>query len=700
MSGRQEILLAASFFWILALLVVPLPPPVLDLMLSLSLTVGIMILLLALYTERPLDFSVFPSLLLMVTLLRLGLNVASTRLILLRGAEGPGAAGNVIRAFGDFSVGGDPIVGVVVFSIFVVINFVVITKGSGRIAEVAARFTLDAMPGKQMAIDADLNAGILDDREALARRKEIQREADFYGAMDGASKFVRGDAIAGLLIMLVNIVGGLFIGVVTQSLPLGDAFQTYTILTVGDGLVSQVPALVVSTAAGVVVSRAAAGAPLAEELSTQLFVQPRALTVAGVMLGTLALIPGLPTLPFALLAGGVLALARRFRSQAEAAPAEAEPEAAPARSEEEEIREALSLDDLELEVGYALVPLVDPERGGDLPARIRATRRQLASELGFVVPLVHIRDNLELSPGSYRILLRGNPVAQTELPPGRLLALRPGDAAEPIPGIEARDPAFGLPALWIQERDRERAFAAGYAVVDPASAVATHLAEVIRSHAADLLTRQHARELLAQLAERAPKLVDDIVPTIVSMSIVHRTLRSLVAERVSIRDLSTILETLAEHVPKIQDPDLLTDLVRERLARTVTRPYVDAENTLRVYTLDPALEETLRGSVQRTEGGNRARPRRGLAGGSAEGAGRGLRRGTGRGGAPGPGGAVLARDPLRPAADRGALHAAPRRDLARRDSQRRAHLRRGRREGGRCTLGATRRRPCWRRSSR
>ncbi len=604
MTGRRsEILLAGSFFWILALLVVPLPPALLDLLLSLSLTVGVMVLLLALYTEKPLDFSVFPSLLLMVTLLRLGLNVASTRLILLRGAEGPGAAGNVIRAFGDFSVGGDPVVGVVVFSIFVVINFVVITKGAGRIAEVAARFTLDAMPGKQMAIDADLNAGIVDDREAVRRRREIQREADFYGAMDGASKFVRGDAIAGLLIMVVNIVGGLFLGVVAEGLPIGEAFQTYTILTVGDGLVSQVPALVVSTAAGVVVSRAAAGAPLAEELRSQLLVQPRALAVAGVMLAALALVPGLPTLPFALLAAGSLALARRFRGSSEPAPEPGEAEAAPTRGPEDEIRDALILDDLELEVGFALIPLVDPERGGDLPARIRATRKQLASELGFVVPLVHIRDNLELTPQTYRILLRGNPVAQSEVPRGRLLALRPGDDAESIPGIDARDPAFGLPALWIQERDRERAMSAGYAVVDAATAVATHMAEVIRSHAADLLTRQHARELLDQLAERAPKLVDDVVPSIVSMSIIHRTLRALLAERVSILDLATILETLAEHVPKIQDPDLLTDLVRERLARTVTRPYVDSAGTLRVLTLDASLEASLRTSVQRTEAG-------------------------------------------------------------------------------------------------
>jgi len=604
MRVPRETLLAVAFCSILAILVVPLPPVLLDLLLSVSLTLSILILLLALYTERPLDFSVFPSLLLMVTLLRLGLNVATTRLILLHGAEGAGAAGNVIRAFGDFTVGGNPTVGIILFAIFAVINFVVITKGAGRIAEVAARFTLDAMPGKQMAIDADLSQGVIDDREARRRRKEVQREADFYGAMDGASKFVRGDAMAGVLILFVNILGGLILGVVSHGLPLADAFHTYTILTVGDGLVSQVPALVVSTAAGVVVSRAAAGAPLAQELGEQLFAQPRALALAGGMLGTLALVPGLPFLPFAALAAGAVALSRGASGRKPARAAAEEAAAAPVVSEETEIRQALTLDELELEIGYGLIPLVDAARGGELAGRIRATRRQLASELGFVVPLVHIRDNLSLAPGAYRILLRGNGVAQREIPTGRLLAIAPGGGAEKLPGIPGTDPAFGLPALWIQERDRERASSAGYAVVDAATAITTHLAEVVRGHASDLLSRQHVRDLLDQLAERMPRLVDDIVPSVVSLSVLHRTLRQLLSERVSVRDLATILETLAEYAPRIQDPDLLTDLVRERLSRTIVRDLLGDDGSLHVLTLDPEIEERLRGSVQRSESGS------------------------------------------------------------------------------------------------
>lgn len=603
-EGRSEILLAGTFFWILALLVVPLPPFALDLLLSLSLTLSILILLISLYTQRPLELSVFPTLLLMLTLLRLGLNVGSTRLILLNGSQGAGAAGNVIEAFGDFTVGGNTVVGVVIYTIFAVINFVVITKGSGRIAEVAARFTLDAMPGKQMAIDADLNQGAIDDQEASRRRIEVQREADFYGAMDGASKFVRGDAIAGILIMLANIFGGLFLGVFQESMAIGDAFQTYTILTVGDGLVSQVPALVVSTAAGVVVSRAGSAAPLAEELREQMILQPQALSIAGGMLGTLALIPGMPFLPFAIMAGGSFGLSRVLATQEPAASdGEATATAPPERTEEEALRDALQMDDLELEIGYGLVPLVDAERGGELVPRIRATRKQLASELGFLVPLIHIRDNLELAPGSYTIRLRGNVIARHEISTGRMLALAPGGEAEKLPGIPTRDPAFGIDAVWIQPRDKDRASAAGYAVVDPSTAVATHLAEVIRDHAAELLTHQHVRELLDQLAEQSPRLVEDTVPGIVTHAILHRTLRALLSERASIRDLVTILETLSEYAPRIQDPDLLVDLVRERLGRSITAPFVRGDGALHVVTLEPTLEETLRTSVQRTDSG-------------------------------------------------------------------------------------------------
>jgi flagellar biosynthesis protein FlhA len=601
----SEALLAAAFFWILAMLTVPLPAPLLDLLLTVSLTVSILILLVAINTNRPLDFSVFPSLLLMVTLLRLGLNVASTRLILLHGAEGGSAAGRVIEAFGNFTIGGNYVIGAVIFVIFLVINFVVITKGSGRIAEVAARFTLDALPGKQMAVDADLNHGVIDDREARRRRSDLQREADFYGAMDGASKFVRGDAIAGLVIMAINVIGGLAIGVLQEGMPLAEAAAAYTTLTVGDGLVSQIPGLVVSTAAGIVVSRAAGGAPLALELRDQFLLQPRPMLFVSAMLGGLALMPGFPFLPFAALGGASFWLSRRSAAQRSAAETAAfAPEPVKEPDTEAQVRGALELDELELEIGYQLVPLADPARGGELLGRIRALRKQLAAELGFVVPLIHVRDNVQLAADAYSILLRGNPVAAGQLPSGSWLALKPNDTAPAIPGTQTRDAAFGLPAVWVRSRDRDRAAAAGYAVVDAATALTTHLAEVIRAQAPELLTRKHVRELLDQLAQRAPRVVDEIVPTIVSISVLHRVLRQLLAERVSIRDLEGILETLAEQVPRTQDPELLCDLLRQRLARTITRPHLDTSGALPVVTLDAGLEERLRGAVQRSDQGS------------------------------------------------------------------------------------------------
>jgi flagellar biosynthesis protein FlhA len=600
----SQMVLGASFFFILALLVVPLPSAVLDLFLSLSLTMGLVVLLLALFVERPLDFSVFPSLLLMMTLMRLGLNVASTRLILIEGNKGADAAGNVIQAFGEFTVGGSFAVGMIIFLIFVIINMVVITKGAGRIAEVAARFTLDAMPGKQMAIDADLNQGVIDDAEARKRRISVQRESDFYGAMDGASKFVKGDAIAGIVIMLINLVGGLAVGVFQEGMPILEAAQTYTTLTVGDGLVSQVPALVVSAAAGVVVSRAGAGDSLSAELRDQVILQPKAMGMTAGMLGVMALVPGLPFTPFAALAalaGGIAYFLKPVEPEPEAPPEKLE--AAPV-SEEDRIREALVLDDLELEIGYGLIPMVDESRGGELLSRIRATRRQLAGELGFIVPLIHIRDNLDLAEGGYSIRVRGEEVAGAEIPQGRSLAISPGDDAEEVPGLQTLDPAFGLPARWIEERDRDRASAAGYAVVDASTALSTHLSEVIRRHAPELLTRQRVQDLLDQFAENSPRTVEELVPNVVSISLLHRTLRSLLSERVSIRDLGTILDTLAEHAGKIQDPDLLTDLVRERLGRSITRPYMQEDGRLSVITLSTELEEHLRSVVQRSESGS------------------------------------------------------------------------------------------------
>jgi len=599
-----EMMLGVAVLWVVGLLVLPLPPVVLDLMLSLSLTISLLILLVALFTDRPLDFSVFPSLLLMVTMLRLGLNVASTRLILVHGAEGSDAAGRVIETFASIVVGGNSLVGFVLFLIFVTINFVVISKGSGRIAEVAARFTLDSMPGKQMAIDADLNQGVISDEEAKERRISIQREADFYGAMDGASKFVKGDAAAGLLIVGVNILGGLAIGVLQAGLPMVEALETYTTLTVGDGLVGQIPALIVSMAAGFVVSRAAAGEPLADELRAQVVMQPRALVITAALLGALAVAPGTPFAPFAVLAAGCGFLAR-FAIQQEAAARERASEPAPeeaAPAPESTGLETLALDEIELHVGLGLVPLVSAERGGDLAARIRAVRRQLATELGFLVPLVHVRDNLELGAQDYAIHVRGNCVGQSTVPSGRALAIGAVDGPPPVSGLQTRDPAFGLPAIWIQDADRAVAEAAGYTVVDASSAVATHLSEIVRSHATELLTRQRVVEMLEAFSAQAPKVVEDIVPGVVSVSVLHRTLRSLVEEGVCVRDVGTVLETLVEFVPSIDDGDLLTDLVRERLARTVTRPHV-RDGEMRVITLDPALEQSLASGVQRTPGG-------------------------------------------------------------------------------------------------
>ena len=600
---RDQILLAAGALGILCLLVVPMPGPVLDFLLSLSISVSLLVLLLALFAERPLDFSIFPSILLILTLMRLGLNVGTTRLILMNGNEGTAAAGKLIEAFGAFTVGGSNIVGIVIFLLFVIINMMVITKGSGRIAEVAARFTLDAMPGKQMAIDADLSQGVIDDAEAVQRREIIQREADFYGAMDGASKFVKGDATAGIVIMLINVVGGLAIGVFQYNMGVAQAAETYTILTVGDGLVSQIPSLIVSTAAGLIVSRAGDTSPLSDQMKGQVFGKVNAMGIAAGMLGAIALAPGLPFVPFALLSAGAFAVSRSM-AEDEQLEAEVQTEEAPAPSEEEQIAGALALDDLELEIGYGLIPLVDPEKQGELLTRIRATRRQLATELGFVVPLIHIRDNLQLEPGGYEILIKGNSIAQGEIPPSHALAISPGDGAEEIGGQPTRDPAFGLPAKWIRERDMDRASAAGYAVVDASTALATHLAEVIRVHAVELLSRRRVRELLDQFAESAPSVVDEIVPSIVSLSLLHRTMRTLLSERVSIRDVGTILDTLAEYAPKIQDPDLLTDLVRERLGRSITRPYLEDDGSLHVITLSPELEEKLRNGVQRTESGS------------------------------------------------------------------------------------------------
>ncbi len=606
MTGRRsEILLAGSFFWILALLVVPLPPPLLDLLLSLSLTVGVMVLLLALYTEKPLDFSVFPSLLLMVTLLRLGLNVASTRLILLRGAEGPGAAGNVIRAFGDFSVGGDPVVGVVVFSIFVVINFVVITKGAGRIAEVAARFTLDAMPGKQMAIDADLNAGIVDDREAVRRRREIQREADFYGAMDGASKFVRGDAIAGILILFINIIGGLAIGVFQHDLEVGVAMRNYTLLTIGDGLVAQIPSLVLSTATAIIVTRVSNSEAMSSQVFTQMFDNPRALVVAAAIIMLLGLIPGMPNVAFltiAAIAGGLAYMLHNRQKQGELV--EVEPEEEEPRPDQRELSwdDVQTVDIIGLEVGYGLIPLVDQRQGGELMTRIKGVRKKLSQELGFLIQPVHIRDNLDLSPNSYRLSLLGVPMGEAEIMPGRDLAINPGTVYGELSGTPTKDPAFGLDAYWIEPSQRDHAQTLGYTVVDSSTVIATHLSQLLQDNAHELIGHEEVQELLEVLKRSSPKLVDGLTPKPLELSVIVKVLQNLLQEQIAIRDLRTIAETLAEHGSKSQDAGILSAQVRIALGRQIVQNIFGMASELTVMTLHPSLEQILLQSVQGQDG--------------------------------------------------------------------------------------------------
>ncbi len=600
----SNLVMAAGVVGILTIMVVPLPRHLMDLLLSMSFTVALAILLMSMYITKPLDFTAFPALLLVTTLFRLSLNVASTRLILLHGHEGPLAAGQVIKSFGQFVVGGNYVVGAIVFAILVIINFVVITKGAGRIAEVAARFTLDAMPGKQMAIDADLNAGLIDEAEARRRREEIAKEAEFYGAMDGASKFVRGEAIAGLIIMAINVIGGLIIGTVQKGLSLGEAAHTYTLLTIGDGLVSQIPALIVSTSAGIIISRAAAEASMGKDFARQFAVRPEALALSAVIIFIFGLMPGLPTLPFsffALFMGGLAYLA--YRTQRELVSGEEEAEAVPEEvTPPEAIEELLVVDILELEVGYALISLVDESQGGDLLERIRTLRRQFALEMGLIIPPLHVRDNLQLKPGEYVILIKGVEVARAELMPGYYLAMDPGGVKKKIEGIPTKEPAFGLPALWIAEDKRDEAELAGYTVVDLSTVVVTHLAEVIKSHADELLGRQEVQRLLDALSKNFPKAVEECL-NVVNLGVIQKVLQNLVRERVSIRDLLTIIEGIADYGQTIKDPEVLTEYIRQRLARVVVRPYLTPDNKLYAAAIGEDIEEALRRGLQRTDQG-------------------------------------------------------------------------------------------------
>ena len=590
---HSDVLMSLCVVGVLMIMLLPLPRVILDLLLAFNIALSIIVLLVGMQVRRPLEFSVFPSILLMVTLFRLSLNIASTRLILLHGNEGPGAAGEVIRSFGNFVVGGNYTVGLVVFAILVVINFVVVTKGAGRVAEVAARFTLDAMPGKQMSIDADLNAGLINDTEARRRRRQVSEEADFYGAMDGASKFVRGDAIAAVVIILVNIVGGLTIGVLQQGMGLAAAAHDYTLLTIGEGLVAQVPALIVSTAAGIVVTRAATDTNLGEEITKQMLISPKALAAASGILMTLGLVPGLPHVAFLTLGAvaGWVAYEMLKKERAEQA-ARAEP-AAPVKQEDLSPRIA-PLDLMELQVGYGLIGLVDGRDGSALLDRIKGLRRQIANELGFLVPSIHIRDNLQLRPNEYAVLLKGVELVRSEALPGHLLAIDPGTAQKHIvQGIATKEPAFGLPALWVPEASRDQAQVAGYTVVDAGSAIATHLSEIIKRHAHELLGRQEVQALLDELAKAAPKLVEEVVPAQVSLGTLVRILANLLQEQVPIRDLRTILEVVADHAMTTKDPDALTEIVRQALGRLITHQFTGPDGSLPVINLDPRLDRAL-----------------------------------------------------------------------------------------------------------
>ena len=583
---------------LLAMMVLPLPAFVLDLFFSFNIALAIIVLLTSLYTVKPLDFMAFPTILLVSTMLRLSLNVASTRVVLTEGHTGADAAGKVIEAFGHFLIGGNYTVGIVVFIILTIINFTVVTKGAGRIAEVGARFALDAMPGKQMAIDADLNAGLIGEADARKRRSEVAQEAEFYGAMDGASKYVRGDAVAGILVTVINVVGGLLVGLLQHDMSFGDALKNYTLLAIGDGLVAQIPSLVISTAAGIVVSRVASEQDIGTQVMGQLFAKPQVLYITAAIIGGMGLIPGMPNLVFLLLAsvlaGSAYMLTRRAATAAgEAADApESEPAAAP-EQEEASWQDIMPVDTLGLEVGYRLIPLVDKTQGGELLKRIKGIRKKFAQEIGFLAPPVHIRDNLELKPSAYRITLKGVEVGTGEAFNGQFLAINPGMATGTLPGLVTSDPAFGLPATWIDAGLRDQAQTMGYTVVDAGTVVATHLNHLITTHASELLGRAEVQSLLDHLGKDAPKLVEDLVPKLVSLSTLQKVLQNLLVEGVHIRDMRSIIETLAEHAVHTQDPSDLTALVRIALGRAIVQQLFPGAAELSVMTLDNRLERLL-----------------------------------------------------------------------------------------------------------
>ena len=606
-SKQGDVLLAGGVVTILFVMLIPLPTPFIDFMLTVSISLGLVVLVTSMFMTSPLEFSIFPSLLLVTTLLRLALNVATTRAILLHGDEGTSAAGSVIQSFGEFVVGGNYVIGIVIFMILFILNKTVIVTGTTRIAEVAARFTLDAMPGKQMAVEADLNAGLIDEAEATERRDHMRREADFYGAMDGAGKFVSGDVKAGIMITAINIIGGFLIGVLQKDMNWMDAAQTYTLLTIGDGLVATIPSLIISTSAGIIVSRAAAEAKMGEEFIGQLSFHHRALKLVSGILIIFGIVPGMPTIPFLTLAALTYGVGHLSAKQQHEIIGDVDdtagPKDVPTLDTPEEVQALLPLDQLELEVGYGLIPLVDEEQNGNLLSRIRSIRRQFALDMGVVVPSLHLRDNLQLKPGEYRVLIKGNPVASAELLIDHYLAMDPGDAKQRLEGVETVEPAFNLPAVWIPEAQKEEAMLAGYTVVDPSTVIATHLTEVFRRNLHEFLGRQETQELLDNLSKRAPKAVESLVPAILNIGGVQKVLQALVQENVSIRDLLTIVETLADYGAATQDPVQLTEYVRAKMGRTIVKPYLGTDGTLPIITMSPQIDEILNNAIRPAEQG-------------------------------------------------------------------------------------------------
>ena len=607
-NGTKGLVGPVLIILILSMMILPLPPFLLDLLFTFNIALSVMVLLVSMYTKKALDFAAFPAVLLFTTLLRLSLNVASTRVVLMEGHTGPDAAGKVIEAFGHFLVGGNFAVGVMVFIILVVINFMVITKGAGRIAEVGARFTLDAMPGKQMAIDADLNAGLIGEDVARKRRAEVAQEADFYGSMDGASKFVRGDAIAGLLILVINIVGGLIVGMVQHDLGFAEAGKTYTLLAIGDGLVAQIPALIISTAAGVIVSRVTTDEDVGGQLTGQLFANPKVLFLTAGVVGLMGLIPGMPNLAFLIIAGGLIWFGRRVMqgptgssdlSASEPAPAAA---AAEAQAQEATWDDVTLIDPLGLEVGYRLISLVDSAQHGELLGRIKSIRKKFAQDIGFLVPVVHIRDNLEIKPNAYVVKLKGVQIGQGEALPGQWMAINPGQVSATLPGTQTQDPAFGLPAIWIDSSLREQAQIYGYTVVDASTVVATHLNHLIHTHAAELLGRQEVQQLLDRIGKESPMLIEGLVPKAMSLTSVQKVLQNLLDEGVSIRDMRTILDVLAESAPTVTDTTELTSLIRLALGRSIVQQIFPADEQMEVIGLDNSLDRVLLQALANSNG--------------------------------------------------------------------------------------------------